>query len=72
MIRMRAAGAIVPLGCLASHAESPIVVGGQILCVPLLELARRRALLTHERHSGLKSDLEEISRMLFGLMKGLF
>ena len=40
-------------------------------CVPLLELARRRALLSQEQHSGLKSDLEEISRMLSGLIKGL-
>jgi four helix bundle protein len=40
-------------------------------CVPLLELARRWGLLTDERHSGLKSDLEEISRMLSGLIKGL-
>lgn len=40
-------------------------------CVPLLELARRRALLTGEDATGLKSQLEEIARMLSGLIKGL-
>ena len=40
-------------------------------CVPLLELARRRSLFSEERHAGLKSELEEISRMLSGLIKGL-
>ena len=40
-------------------------------CVPLLELARRRQLLTGEEHNALKENLEEISRMLSGLIKGL-
>lgn len=40
-------------------------------CVPLLELARRRELLTDGKHAGLKNELEEISRMLSGLIKGL-
>jgi len=40
-------------------------------CVPLLELARRRGLLTPEHHTSLKYSLEEISRMLSGLIKGL-
>jgi four helix bundle protein len=40
-------------------------------CVPLLELALRRGLLTVERHSELKLQLEEISRMLSGLIAGL-
>ncbi len=40
-------------------------------CVPLLELALRRGLLTIEQHAELKSQLEEISRMLSGLIKGL-
>jgi four helix bundle protein len=40
-------------------------------CVPLLELARRRRLLTAEEHSSLNDSLEEIARMLSGLIKGL-
>jgi len=40
-------------------------------CVPLLELAERQTLITREVHAGLKSDLEEIARMLSGLIKGL-
>jgi four helix bundle protein len=40
-------------------------------CVPLLELARRRQLLTEAAHQDLKDQLEEISRMLSGLINGL-
>jgi four helix bundle protein len=40
-------------------------------CVPLLELALRRKLLSEDRHLQLKVDLEEISRMLSGLINGL-
>jgi four helix bundle protein len=40
-------------------------------CVPMLELARRRRrLLTTEDHTSLKERLEEIARMLSGLMNG--
>lgn len=38
-------------------------------CVPLLELARRRNLLSDEQQSSLKADLEEIARMLSGRIK---
>jgi len=40
-------------------------------CVPLLELARRRSLLDDGTHGKLKNDLEEIARMLSGLISGL-
>jgi len=40
-------------------------------CVPLLELAVRQNLLKTERHQQLKANLEEIARMLSGLIKGL-
>ena len=40
-------------------------------CVPLLELAKRRQLLSDAIHTELKSQLEEISRMLSGLINGL-
>ena len=40
-------------------------------CVPLLELAHRRGLLRSEEQAALKSQLEEIARMLSGLIKGL-
>jgi four helix bundle protein len=37
-------------------------------CVPLLELARRRGLLSDQDHLSLKSELEEIAKMLSGLI----
>jgi four helix bundle protein len=40
-------------------------------CVPLLELAARQSLIKPDRHIQLKADLEEISRMLSGLINGL-
>jgi four helix bundle protein len=40
-------------------------------CVPLLELAFRRKLLNETSHNELKDRLEEIARMLSGLIKGL-
>ncbi len=40
-------------------------------CVPLLELALRRKLLPEQDHLEPKGRLEEIARMLSGLIKGL-
>ena len=40
-------------------------------CVPLLELALRRGFLNTERHAFLKGNLEEIAKMLSGLISGL-
>src|ERR1700722_9768278 len=40
-------------------------------CVPLLELALRQKLIGPERHRQLKADLEEIARMISGLINGL-
>jgi four helix bundle protein len=40
-------------------------------CVPLLELAARQGLLLAVRHQQLKADLEEIARMLSGLINAL-
>jgi len=40
-------------------------------CVPLLELARRRGLLDDAGHGKLKDDLEEIAKMISGLIAGL-
>ena len=40
-------------------------------CVPQLELARRRELIDESKHAEFKSQLEEISRMLSGLINGL-
>ena len=40
-------------------------------CVPLLKLARRRGQLTDGVHAQLKTQLEEISRMLAGLIRGI-
>ncbi|MCY2968975.1 MAG: four helix bundle protein [Planctomycetota bacterium] len=49
------------------------IAGGSIQeCIPLLELARRRGLLDETRHSALKAQLEEIARMLAGLINGLY
>jgi four helix bundle protein len=40
-------------------------------CVPLLELASRQRLLKPAEHQQMKADLEEIARMLSGLIKGI-
>lgn len=40
-------------------------------CVPLLELSRRRKLIDEPKHDELKARLEEISKMLSGLINGL-
>ena len=48
-----------------------IVRGSLQECVPLLELARRRGQLTDGAHAQLKTQLEEISRMLAGLIRGI-
>jgi len=40
-------------------------------CVPLLELAVRQGLLESDRHRTLKANLNEIARMLSGLINGL-
>jgi four helix bundle protein len=40
-------------------------------CVPLLELAARQGLFQADRHQQLKAVLEEIAKMLSGLIAGL-
>jgi four helix bundle protein len=40
-------------------------------CVPLLEISRRRHLLSDAHHVDLNARLEEIARMLSGLISGL-
>jgi len=40
-------------------------------CVPLIELARRRGLLKDQQAAELKDEVEEIARMLSGLINGL-
>ena len=40
-------------------------------CVPLMELAVRRNFIEREAHQTLCSDLQEISKMLSGLIKGV-
>jgi four helix bundle protein len=40
-------------------------------CVPLLEVARRRAFIPQAKHDELREALEEIARMLSGLINGL-
>ena len=40
-------------------------------CVPLLELALRRGLVSSDEHVAFKANLEEIARMLSGLINGL-
>mgnify|MGYP002785300268 FL=1 len=39
--------------------------------VPLLEIARRRGFLSAEEHRAMKDALEEIARMISGLISGL-
>jgi four helix bundle protein len=40
-------------------------------CVPLLELGVRQKLVDADRHQQMKANLEEIARMLSGLINGL-
>jgi four helix bundle protein len=40
-------------------------------CVPLLEPAARQGLLETDRHGKLKADLDEIAKMVSGLINGL-
>ena len=40
-------------------------------CVPLLELARRRGLVTADAHTALRCELEVIAKMISGLITGL-
>jgi four helix bundle protein len=40
-------------------------------CIPLLELASRRGLINSAQHTDLRNRLEEISRMISGLIKGI-
>ena len=40
-------------------------------CVPLLEIAMRRQVMPADTHARLRAELEEISRMVSGLIKGL-
>ena len=40
-------------------------------CVPLLEIARRRGFVDDAQHAELRNALEEIAKMLSGLINGL-
>ena len=40
-------------------------------CVALLEITHRRSLMSSERYTTLRDDLEEIAKMLSGLITGL-
>lgn len=40
-------------------------------CVPLLELAVRRKFIKPDDHQRLRNDLEEIAKMISGLIKGM-
>jgi len=47
-----------------------IARGSVFECVPLLELCRRERLITDGSHTGLKAELEVLSKMLTALTKG--
>lgn len=56
----------------ADRKNFSIIARGSVQeCVPLLELARRRKMIDEPKHAVLKSQLEEISKMLSGLISGL-
>ena len=40
-------------------------------CIPLLDLAARRGFVTSDLHENLRERLDEISKMISGLIKGL-
>lgn len=41
-------------------------------CVPLVEIAQRRGFIVEARHGQLRTALEEIARMISGLINGLY
>ena len=45
--------------------------GSLLECLPLLELARRRGLLDDQRHDQLRRALEELGRIISGLIRGV-
>ena len=47
-----------------------IARGSVFECVPVLELCKREKLITEEKHTELKAELEVLSRMLTALIKG--
>ncbi|MBI2352589.1 MAG: four helix bundle protein [Deltaproteobacteria bacterium] len=47
-----------------------IARGSVFECVPVLELCRREKLITEEKHTELKAELEVLSKMLTALIKG--
>ena len=56
----------------ADRKNVVIIARGSVQeCVPLLELERRRSLVDEAKHAELKLQLEEISKMLSGLIGGL-
>jgi len=46
-----------------------IARGSAFECVPLLELCRRKSLIGDQPHNDLKIKIEDISKMISGLMK---
>ena len=46
-----------------------IARGSAFECVPLLEICRRKNLIDSEIHNSLKSEIENIGKMLSGLIK---
>jgi len=42
--------------------------GSAFECIPILELCKRKKLINMEKHKTLKENLEEISKMLSGLV----
>ena len=40
-------------------------------CVPLIEVSRRRGFISDTDHSSLKAQLEEMAKMISGLINGL-
>jgi four helix bundle protein len=48
-----------------------IARGSMHECVPLLELAKRRGLVADNDHAALKDALDEIGKMLTGLIAGV-
>jgi len=47
-----------------------IARGSVFECVPVLELCKREKLITEEKHTELKAELEVLSKMLTALIKG--
>ncbi len=48
-----------------------IARGSALECIPIIEVGFQKGLITEERYKQFRSDLDEIGKMITGLIKGI-